>query len=224
MNRSLFTFSILLALSFGSASADFLAKKMTGTWYEADFGEQTVWIDQDGRCKFNRGQITLFGPSTCQWNTKGEIILTYKGSQSKVFMRPNGSTLLMAQNPALLSKFNAETILTRSDDPHGASTQHQKPLRGEWEARDHSMHLSLMEKDQCAYSKGSSKIFSRSQCNWSAGKEGATLIFTDPEHSGHNTALFVKLFANRLLADTDKGNLLPSRAKMQMVRDTAKTK
>lgn len=222
MTKSLFSLSAVFALASIPALASFSAQELTGTWHEANFGEQTVWIHPDGQCRFDRGQITLFDSDTCRWNTKGEMILTYKGSQSKIFMRPSDKTLLMAQNPALLSKYSAETILWRAKTPHAESTRYQKPLLGEWEARDHSMHLSLTDQDRCAYRKGSNEIFSRSQCTWSAGKEGATLIFTDPKNPGRNTALFVKLFANRLLADGDKSNLLPSRAKMQMVRSTEK--
>jgi len=222
MKKTLRTALAILVLISATAWAQFSAKELIGTWHEDDFGEQTVWIDPDGRCRFDRGQITLFGRDVCRWNTQGEMILTYKGNPSKIFMRPSDATLLMAQNPALLSKFSAETILRRSSDPHQASTRYQKPLKGEWEARDHSMHLALMDNDRCAYRKGSNEIFSRSQCSWSAGKEGATLIFTDPKNPGRNTALFVKLFANRLLADADKGKLLPSRAKMQMIRSNEK--
>jgi hypothetical protein len=139
-------------------------------------------------------------------------------------MLPKKNKLLMANNPALLSKYAAQTSLIRTDDPHALSAEGEKPLLGEWEARDHSMGLSLLPENQCRYLKGSDEVFSRSQCTWSAGTQGATLIFTDPLNAGVNVALFVKLFGNRLLAARDKSNLLPSRAKMQMIRAVSSKK
>jgi hypothetical protein len=198
--------------------ADMSAKELTGIWYEKAYGEQTVWLNADGQCKFVRGKVTLFSPKTCSWNAEGEMHLNYHGVQSKIFMLLEENTLMMAKNPALISKYTAETLLTKTDDPLQASREGQKPLLGKWEALDHSMQLQLLSDDQCQYLKGDDALFSRSQCTWSAGEEGATLIFTDPKNSEHNTALFVKRIGNRLFADKEKSNLIPTRAKIQMVQ------
>ena len=210
----------LLSLSLLPAllHADMSVKMLTGIWYEKAYGEQTVWLDADGRCKFIRGNVTFFNTKTCRWNTEGEMTLTYHGNKGKVFMRLKDDTLMMAQNPVMISQYTAETLLKKTDDPVKTSKEGQKPLLGKWEARDHSMQLNLLPDNHCQYLKGDNELFQNTQCTWSAGEEGATLIFTNTEEPERNTALFVKRIGNRLLADKDKSNLIPTRAKMQMVK------
>jgi hypothetical protein len=198
--------------------ADMSAKDLTGIWYEKGYGEQTIWLNADGGCRFDRGKVTLFSPETCRWSTRGEMVLTYRGEKSKIFMLLENDTLLIAKTPVMISKYTAETLLKKIDDPVKISGEWQKPLLGKWEALDHAMQINLLPGDQCQYIKGDDELFSRSQCSWSAGEEGATLIFTDPKDPQRNTALFVARIGDRMLADKDKSNLIPTRAKMQMVR------
>ena len=218
MTRSLK--SILFAISTVPLllSANMSVEAMSGIWYEPDYGEQTVWLYKDGRCRFVRAKVTLFDTEKCRWNTNGEMILNYHGQKGKVFMLLEDETLMMSQNPSLISKYTAETLLKKTDDPQLLSEKGEKPLLGKWEARDHSMQLYLLDEGRCRYLQGSDEELSHATCQWRAGKEGATLVFTDPEHSDRNTALFVKRIGDRLLADKKKSNLIPTRAKMQMVR------
>jgi len=215
IQKSIYALSLLPALLM----ADMSAKELTGVWYENAYGEQTVWLQADGKCRFDRGKNTLFTPETCQWNPKGEMTLTYHGVKSKIFMLLEDETLMMAQTPVMISKYTAETILKKTENPIRQSKDGQKPLLGIWEARDHSMQLQLLPDDKCRYLKGSDELFSGAQCSWTAGEEGGTLIFTNPKEPDRNTALFVKRIGNRLLADKEKSNLLPTRAKMQMVQE-----
>jgi hypothetical protein len=194
---------------------------MSGTWYEPDYGEQTVLLNRDGRCKFVRAKVTLFDTDVCRWNTKGEMRLTYQGHEGKVFMLLEEDTLMMSKNPSMINKYTAETLLKKIDDPAKFSKKGEEPLLGKWEARDHSMQLYLLDHDRCRYLHGGDSALSQATCRWCAGEKGATLIFTDPEHSNRNTVLFVKLIGNRLFADKEKSNLIPTRAKMQMIRYTS---
>jgi len=191
---------------------------LSGIWYEKAYGEQTVWLDVDGRCRFVRGGVTLFDRMHCRWNGRGEMMLTYHERQHKVYMKQDDTVLMMSRTPVLLSRYTAETLLEKCKTPLSFSSQYQAALLGEWEARDRSMRLSLLSKNRCRYSQESDPLLSGAQCTWSAGKKGATLVFVNPEKPGRNMVLFVQRTGDRLLVDKEKSNLLPRRAKMQLVQ------
>jgi hypothetical protein len=210
-------FSILISTGLW---AEMSLQALKGIWYEEAYGEQTVWLDGDGRCQFVRGKHRLFDRSTCHWNTRGEMILDYHGAQSKIYMRLSGETLMLAKTPVLLSRYTAEALLQKCQDPLALSAKNQQPLLGEWEAQDHSMQLSLLSGNRCHYRKQEDPALSRAKCSWSAGKKGATLIFVNPENPERNTALFAHLSEGKLLLDPDKSNLLRHHAKMELVRSS----
>jgi hypothetical protein len=217
MKKSIQLALLVLLLSPLGLSAQMSEEALSGVWYEKDFGEQTVWLNADKHCKFVRGKLTLFTPKSCEWNTRGEMTLTYKGEKSKIFMMVSDGKLLMSQSPALITKYTADTILTKVKDPQIIADAGKKTLLGHWDTRDHSMQLYLFNDDQCQYFRGGEELFSRQQCRWNAGEQGAIVMFSDVENPLRNTVLFIKHIGEYLYADKDKNNLLPARAKILMV-------
>jgi len=192
-------------------------EETAGVWYESNFGEQTIWLNKDGSCKFNRGVLTLFEAKDCKWDSKGKMLLNFNGAKGAVFMKLDKKQLLMAKSP-MITKYTADTILEKTDDFNTINSNGKKPFLGKWEALDHSVDLELLDSNKCIYKSPNKKFRKGVTCTWTAGKVGATLIFSEDSDVAKNEALFIKYMDNKLLLSNDKSELLPTRAKIMMVR------
>jgi len=207
--------SMVLATNIFAAGVDI--DKVSGIWYESDFGEQTIWLNKDGSCKFNRGTVTLFDFKNCKFNAKGEMILNYKGSNSKVYMQNQEQYLLISTN-FLITRYTADAVLEKKSNFKEFSKNMAKKLTGQWEMADHSSKLSLKENNICNYTPSKQDKKVDTICTWMAGKKGACLVFADKNDTTKTSVMFVKLVNSKLLLSNEKNELLPTRAKYQMVR------
>ncbi len=195
-----------------------------GRWYEMVFGEQTIDLRADHRCRFVRGATELFGYDACRWQAKkshGELTITYSKGTGTVYMKRSDELLLMSYYPHRLIKIAADTFLERPKDIEAYTAKWRTQYLGSWESKDHTSSIVLRADKTCSYSAHEETVFGDSTCSWNAGNDGATMVFTNPQNPDHNVALFLRVMDGKLLGARDKSQTLPRRAEVTMIRTQA---
>jgi hypothetical protein len=210
-----------IAMTASAQSTPASTQTYVGTWYEMVFGEQTIDLRADHRCRFVRGATELFGYDACTWADKdshGELTFTYSKGKGTVYMKRSDELLLMSYYPHRLIKIAADTFLERPKDLTAYTAKWRKGYLGKWESKDHTSTIVLRDDHTCSYSAHEETVFGGSDCSWDAGNDGATMVFTNPKKPDHNVALFLRVMDGELLGARDKSQTLPRRAEVTMTR------